>query len=247
MIRSYPWKHHDRNIGDFSDQAVRQLRSNFDPRTSLGNNALGLLLVETYFPESSVKVAEILKDQMRCAALNRMGYQRSHHTRMEMAAEILSHEGLRTILVIDGNQFDSKSILIRHPIQHPLIAQFPAWEAITASLVVDEALATSNPVAEGIHLQRAEIICPGMHMVNLCRMMNAIKLDDKRTLADLFETFRQHRNAAVLFVAWKYLDSAEHERILKDIYPPEVIELLEIKFARIKEGMAISKVCSSVA
>jgi hypothetical protein len=226
MLMKYPW---NATIGGpFTQADFRRMNAQFDPRSCFGRLVLSCLLVEKFSPRMQYRAAEVVDDFCKDIILEKLSAQTNPIIRMEMAGELLMYEEPHAVIVIDGVQFDVLSTLFGQNLQHRTVNILPAWELIAASMIVDEALEVGdNPVAKNIHLQRAQLLAPDSKLVLQNMASSALELGNMEEAKTLIESFhaRFGVSARGLFVFAEVVDGYEEK--LREVYPPEVIQLLE--------------------
>lgn len=199
------------------------LNEKFDPRSCFGRVVLMVLMLEEFFPESKVQVADVITDALAVAMLDKIKTEENDVYRREMAQEILMYEEPHAVVVVDGFQFDPISVVMRHQIKHPNVRLHDPWDAIATACIVNHALKNDDPVARSITLQRAALFCPNMRVLEQNQLVVKATLDYPHTKDDCKKFISDGLNARILYFMWaEYgcLDLFNH-------YPNEVIDALK--------------------
>jgi hypothetical protein len=232
MLTSYSW---DVTVGaQFTQADFRRMNAQFDPQGCFGRLVLSCLLVEKFSPGMPYQAGEVVNDFCKDIILEKLSTETDPVIRMEMAEELLMYEEPHAVIIIDGVQFDVISTLFGRNIQHRTVNVVPAWELITASVIVDEALdAGDNPTAKNIHLQRAQLFAPDSKLVLQNMATSALELGNLEEAKALIESYHARFGVCArgLFAFAEVVDG--YEETLRQVYPPEVIQLLEDELAQL--------------
>jgi len=205
------------------DQAqLLEINKNFDPKSCFGRVVLMVLMMEKYFPEVEIKVADVVVDALAVKMLEKIKTEENPQYRKEMAHEILMYEEPHAVISVDGHQFDPISTIMRHNIVHPKVRLYDPWQAIATAYIVNEALEKTDMVARHIDLQRAETFCPEMRVLQQNNLVVKVALEHDGIRDSCKKFVDDGLNARILYFMWAeygYLDLFKN-------YPDEVIDAL---------------------
>src|SRR6056297_171049 len=159
---------------DFVDQQeMAQANLELDGKSCLGRVAQAAAIVENYFPDTDLQLAEVRKDRLAEMMLGMLAESPEKKYDPSFISELLMYEEPHMVLLVDGRQFEPLSLQLGQDIQHPRIEVFPVWEGITASSLTSYAWLEREAESKLEILQEAEKLCPGTTLVseNMCESL----------------------------------------------------------------------------
>ena len=217
MLCSYPWPPQ----GIFPPR--HELYTDLSDNTHVGRLAIATILVQKFF-DTGVKVAEVLENFSTGNYKAFIAKEKNEATKLLLAEKLLGFERPHTIIVVGENQFDPSSEK-HYELEHPRVALFNVWPAITALLGIQEALATDDLDIRLKTLEKAESICPlnAIFEEKIYTMIAFKRHGDRSLIREMINVaLRQRPNAMMAFELMNF----SGERDLLDTYPAEVAEIL---------------------
>lgn len=156
-LRNIVW---DIPEGDIPQEKLIKWNLKLDTRSCLGRSAVCILIIEKFFPDHKVMVAEVLGSGLTEYMLQ---IPMSQKTNEDMITTLLFEEP-QIIITVNGVQYDPLSNQVTW-LKHPKIQEFPAWEAIRAWYLSSKCLALKNYYYQINQLLKIKRICP-MSFVN---------------------------------------------------------------------------------
>lgn len=151
-LRNIVW---DIPEGDIPQEKLIKWNLKLDTRSCLGRVAVCVLIVEKFFPDHKVMVAEIISSGLTEYMLQIPILKRTNE---HMIATLL-YEEPQIIITVNGIQYDPLSNQVTW-LKHPKIQEFPAWEAIKAWYLSSKCLALKNYYYQINQLLKIKRICP---------------------------------------------------------------------------------------
>ncbi len=222
-------------MGQPMDQrTVADMNITLSPKSCLGRVALAAALVEKYFKSAELRYGEVWQDGLRDEML--LLYKENPED-ITILEEVLIYEEPHAVLVCNGVQFDPIFTFIGRNLRHPVVQEFPVWEAIASSRFVSRAWMAEDMEEKSRNLSEAEKICPGTTLVmeNLLGMYAAI--GNIPAAVDIGKKLLQRRPTARLFFSMYSLTfEKKYFECLVERYGINVVDCIEKEVAAGESG-----------
>lgn len=225
LISEYAWNFSPKEI-DPDD--MRRLNIMFDLQGSFARAALAVLLVETYFPGTEIKVIEVLKKKSIRDTLKKLNDKdiTDSETRINLAKRLIALEEYRIVLIVNGKQFDPLSCCVSG-VTYPEDNSYNPWAALKVCQIVDMALRTEDLEERLRCLWSAQSYCPNMMMVEENIAISSAFLEQR-----IDQVCRKLKNvrltAKLLHKMWIEYGATD----IQSKYPREVFTLLDERHSR---------------
>ena len=228
-LMAYPWERLEGK--NFSNSDFNQMNLSFDTRSCLPRSLFCVMVGEKFFPETEVKVAEVLEDLFRDFLLSIAQIERYKWNDPTFIAELLMYEEPHFTVVIDGKQFEPLTVGLPLPQEHPKINLLEdTWAALASAHTVSEALSYHAQGDEDrfkASLYEAKELCPQLILVyeNLLPAVFA-EGDMERTKELIHFLHGKRADAKFLWVAYQITRDKKYLDEFLSTYPQQVFDYI---------------------
>ncbi len=222
-LRSFPW--------DFSKQSsasvevTSPLVMSLDPGCCFGKTVLAGLIAEAHGVD--VQFGEVRTDYLRNFMIHHIMRSLAGGTYEEsMLIELLMYEEPHSVILFDGEiQFDPISVVLRETILHPVVKEFPFWDAVLSAVVIAESFLEQDLRKRLDMIDKADRVCPGTSLVLEARAAHSVLTSDPGA-SDLILHATELRPTAAMFYALIELGRREGRTALEACYGRATAELI---------------------
>jgi hypothetical protein len=194
-----------------SDKILKARTLNLDIKTDLGRIAATVAILENFFPEDIVKVAELYQSKKAESSFKTM-------------EDILEYENQQLIVIINGIQYDPNSLHEVWP-QYEGLMEFSPWKAIATSRMIIE-LEDKNSFKKIRLLNHLKKACP-LKLLDYQLVSAYTEVGNLKKAIDVAKKLSETKPQARLYYALYFLTGDNrYKDLLNCVYGTEMFETI---------------------